>query len=97
MAATRLPRLRKGFATLGGLLAGQETGILHDPDADAELIDFGGSASGAGRAREGVVSTGAGGIARKERIRLGSAGAARESGLDHRAFTETLAEDCGIG
>ena len=52
VASSWLPRFRKGYATLGGLLAGQETGILHDPDADAELIDFGGSASGAGRARQ---------------------------------------------
>ena len=52
LASSWLPRFRKGYATLGGLLAGQETGILHDPDADAELVDFGGSASGAGRARQ---------------------------------------------
>src|SRR6516165_4011827 len=52
VASSWLPRFRKGYATFGGLLAGQETGILHDPDADAELIDFGGSASGAGRARQ---------------------------------------------
>jgi hypothetical protein len=52
VASSWLPRFRKGYATLGGLLAGQDTGILHDPDADAELVDFGGSASGAGRARQ---------------------------------------------
>ena len=45
------PRLRKGYGTMGGLLVGQETGMFHDPDADAELIDFGGGASSAGRAR----------------------------------------------
>ena len=45
------PRFRKGYATIGGFLAGQETGIFHDPDADAELLDFGGGASSAGRAR----------------------------------------------
>jgi hypothetical protein len=46
-----IPRLRKAYGTMGGLLAGQETGIFHDPDADAELLDFGGGASSAGRAR----------------------------------------------
>jgi hypothetical protein len=46
-----VPRLRKAYATMGGLLAGQETGIFHDPDADAEFLDFGGAASSAGRAR----------------------------------------------
>ena len=45
------PRFRKGYGTIGGFLAGQETGIFHDPDADAELLDFGGGASTAGRAR----------------------------------------------
>jgi hypothetical protein len=52
VASSWLPRFRKGYATLGALEAGQDTGILHDPDADAELVDFGGSASGAGRARQ---------------------------------------------
>jgi hypothetical protein len=46
------PRLRKGYATMGGLLVGQETGIFHDPDADAELVDFGGTGASIGRARE---------------------------------------------
>jgi hypothetical protein len=45
------PRLRKGYGTIGGFLAGQDTGMFHDPDADAELLDFGGGASTAGRAR----------------------------------------------
>src|SRR6266446_5373169 len=45
------PRLRKAYGTMGGLLVGQDTGLFHDPDADAELIDFGGGASSAGRAR----------------------------------------------
>jgi porin-like protein/outer membrane DcaP-like protein len=45
------PRLRKAYGTMGGLLVGQETGIFHDPDADAELLDFGGGASSPGRAR----------------------------------------------
>jgi hypothetical protein len=52
VSSSWLPRLRKGYATLGGLEAGQDTGILHDPDADPELVDFGGEATGAGRARE---------------------------------------------
>src|SRR6516165_2151592 len=52
VASSWLPRLRKAYATLGGLLAGQETGILHDPDADPELVDAGGEATGGGRARE---------------------------------------------
>ena len=42
------PRLRKGYGTIGGLLVGQETGMFHDPDADAELIDFGGGARAPG-------------------------------------------------
>ncbi len=46
-----LNRLRKAYGTLGGFLAGQETGILHDPDADPELADQGGMATSAGRAR----------------------------------------------
>jgi Porin subfamily len=39
------PRLRKAYGTIGGLLVGQETGMFHDSDADAELVDFGGNAS----------------------------------------------------
>src|SRR5262249_33294448 len=46
-----IPRLRKAYGTMGGLLVGQETGIFHDPDADPELLDFGGLASSAGRSR----------------------------------------------
>src|SRR4029077_11453524 len=45
------PRLRKAYGTMGGLLVGRDTGMFHDPDADAELLDFGGGASTAGRAR----------------------------------------------
>src|SRR6516165_7755382 len=44
-----VPRLRKAYGTIGGLEAGQDTGILHDPDSDAELLDFGGGASAPGR------------------------------------------------
>ncbi|MBV8132840.1 MAG: porin, partial [Alphaproteobacteria bacterium] len=51
VASGWLPRLRKAYATLGGLEAGQDTGIMHDPDADPELVDQGGEATGAGRAR----------------------------------------------
>src|SRR5262245_12682305 len=40
-----VPRLRKAYATLGGLLAGQETAVFHDSDADPELVDFGGTAA----------------------------------------------------
>ena len=50
-ASSWLLRFRKGYATLGGLEAGQDTGILHDPDSDPELVDFGGEASSNGRAR----------------------------------------------
>jgi len=56
VASGFLPRLRKAYATFGGLEAGQDTGVLHDPDADPELVDFGadiGDETGiAGRARE---------------------------------------------
>ncbi len=46
-----IPRLRKAYGTIGGFLVGQETGIFHDPDADAEFADFGGGAATSGRAR----------------------------------------------
>jgi DcaP outer membrane protein len=51
VASSWLVRFRKGYATLGGLEAGQDTGIFHDPDSDPELVDFGGEASSNGRAR----------------------------------------------
>jgi hypothetical protein len=54
-SSSAITRFRKGYATLGGLLAGQETGILHDPDADPELVDQGGMATSAGRAREAQI------------------------------------------
>jgi hypothetical protein len=50
-----LARLRKAYATLGGLEAGQDTGIMRDPDADPELVDFGGLATEAGRSRAAQV------------------------------------------
>jgi len=50
-----LTRFRKGYATLGGLQAGQDTGVLHDPDADPELVDFGGMATSNGRGRSASV------------------------------------------
>jgi hypothetical protein len=51
VASGWLLRLRKAYGTFGGFEAGQDTGILHDPDADPELVDQGGEATGAGRAR----------------------------------------------
>jgi Porin subfamily len=35
-----LPRLRKAYATLGDFEAGQDTGVLHDTDADPEVNDL---------------------------------------------------------
>jgi hypothetical protein len=55
VASGFIPRLRKFYGTWAGLLAGQETGILHDPDADPELVDQGGMATAAGRAREAQI------------------------------------------
>jgi hypothetical protein len=54
-SSSAITRFRKGYATLGGLLAGQETGIMHDPDADPELVDQGGMATSAGRARQAQI------------------------------------------
>src|SRR6516162_7503349 len=50
-----LTRFRKGYAVLGPLEAGQNTGIMHDPDADPELVDFGGQATAAGRGRSAQI------------------------------------------
>src|SRR3984893_7621936 len=50
-----ITRFRKGYATLGGLEAGQDTGVLHDSDADPELVDQGGMATSAGRSRTAQV------------------------------------------
>ena len=44
-------RFRKGYATLGGLLAGQDSGTLVDNDSEPENIDFGGSEGVNGRSR----------------------------------------------
>jgi hypothetical protein len=46
-----VPRLRYGYGTLGGLLAGQATSNFADPDATAETVDFGGPAGLPGKVR----------------------------------------------
>jgi len=46
-----IPRIRQGYATLGGLLMGQTTGTFTDNDADPELLDFGGTTGSTGRSR----------------------------------------------
>src|SRR5436190_24044860 len=38
-----IPRLRQGYATLGGLLMGQTQGTFTDNDSDPELVDAGGT------------------------------------------------------
>jgi hypothetical protein len=48
-------RLRKAYGTFQGFEAGLDTGIMHDPDADPELVDQGGGASSNGRGRESQV------------------------------------------
>src|SRR6202035_709288 len=37
-----IPRLRYAYGTLGGFLAGQANSNFADPDANAEVLDFGG-------------------------------------------------------
>src|SRR5438270_2773410 len=37
-----IPRLRQGYATLGGLLMGQTQGTFTDNDSEPEILDFGG-------------------------------------------------------
>jgi hypothetical protein len=49
--SSAITRFRKGYAVLGGLEAGQDTGIMHDPDSDPEVVSFGGGATSNGRAR----------------------------------------------
>jgi len=46
-----VPRLRYAYGTLGGFLAGQATSNFSDPDANAEVIDFGGNVGEPGRVR----------------------------------------------
>src|SRR6516165_2787304 len=45
-------RLRKAYGTFAGFEGGVDVGIMHDPDADPELADFGGGAASNGRGRE---------------------------------------------
>jgi len=45
-------RLRKAYGTFAGFEGGVDTGIMHDPDSDPELADFGGGAASNGRGRE---------------------------------------------
>jgi porin-like protein len=45
------PRVRYAYGTLGGLLAGQATSNFSDPDANAEVLDFGGNAGEPGVVR----------------------------------------------
>jgi hypothetical protein len=44
-------RFRKGYATFGGLLAGQDSGTMVDNDSEPELVDFGGATGVNGRSR----------------------------------------------
>ncbi|HWB51703.1 MAG TPA: DcaP family trimeric outer membrane transporter, partial [Stellaceae bacterium] len=46
-----VPRIRYAYGTLGGLLAGQATSNFSDPDANAEVIDFGGNVGEPGHVR----------------------------------------------
>jgi hypothetical protein len=46
-----VPRVRYAYGTLGGLLAGQATSNFSDPDANAEVLDFGGNAGEPGHVR----------------------------------------------
>src|SRR5215472_9639602 len=46
-----VPRLRYGYATLGGLLAGQATSNFSDPDANGETLDFAGNVGEPGHVR----------------------------------------------
>ena len=51
MSDNLLPRLRYAYGTLGGLLAGQATSNFSDPDANAEVLDFGGNVGEPGHVR----------------------------------------------
>jgi len=46
-----IPRLRYAYGTLGGFLAGQATSNFSDPDANAEVLDFGGNVGEPGHVR----------------------------------------------
>jgi hypothetical protein len=46
-----IPRIREGYATLGGLLIGQTTSTFSDNDSTPEILDFGGETGGQGIAR----------------------------------------------
>jgi hypothetical protein len=46
-----VPRLRYGYGTLGGFLAGQANSNFSDPDANPETVDFGGLVGQAGVVR----------------------------------------------
>src|SRR5216684_1160492 len=46
-----IPRLRYAYGTLGGFLAGQANSNFSDPDANAEVLDFGGPIGQAGVVR----------------------------------------------
>jgi hypothetical protein len=46
-----VPRLRYAYGTLGGFLAGQANSNFSDPDANPEVLDFGGPAGQAGLVR----------------------------------------------
>jgi hypothetical protein len=48
-------RLRKAYGTFAGFEGGLDTGMMHDPDADPELVDFGGGATANGRGRESQI------------------------------------------
>jgi hypothetical protein len=52
VVAGYIPRLRKAYATFAGLEAGQDYGMLHDPDADGEFVDFGGETGTSGKGRQ---------------------------------------------
>jgi hypothetical protein len=45
------PRLRYAYGTIGGLLAGQATSNFSDPDANGEVLDFGGNMGEPGHVR----------------------------------------------
>ena len=46
-----IPRLREGYATIGGLLVGQTVSTFTDNDSTPEILDFGGETGGQGIAR----------------------------------------------